>query len=267
MISPNRPATPNGGYSSSSRSQVGTERDVGAGLGRQAPYAHAEHDRQWAILMTVHTAYQPARTPGRRHVPAIAAGIARCPDWPGGVADRAGYSPHGWRQRGSGPAIERSRWPAKRLRLFRARLIEEHRADRERAAKQGTVTCSLKLLRRLAGVLAWDCEPPGPATSPSPARPVWHPVTGLAPMVSCRPAALRSVQEFAVGEGHSVVAPASFPPVRQPVTLTFSAWGPFWPWVMSNSTFCPSSRPRWPPPVIALKCTHTSGPPSTAMKP
>jgi hypothetical protein len=33
-------------------------------------------------------------------------------------------------------------------------------------------------------------------------------------------------------------------PVRQPVTLTFSAWGPFWPWVMSSSTFCPSSRLR-----------------------
>jgi len=46
-----------------------------------------------------------------------------------------------------------------------------------------------------------------------------------------------------------------------------SAWGPFWPWVMSNSTFCPSSRLRSPPPVIALTCTNTSGPPSTAMKP
>ena len=33
-------------------------------------------------------------------------------------------------------------------------------------------------------------------------------------------------------------------PGGQPVTLTFSAWGPFWPWVMSNSTFCPSSRLR-----------------------
>ena len=33
-------------------------------------------------------------------------------------------------------------------------------------------------------------------------------------------------------------------PAGQPVTLTFSAWGPFWPWVMSNSTFCPSSRLR-----------------------
>jgi len=33
-------------------------------------------------------------------------------------------------------------------------------------------------------------------------------------------------------------------PVRQPVTLTFSAWGPFWPCVMSNSTRCPSSRLR-----------------------
>jgi hypothetical protein len=30
----------------------------------------------------------------------------------------------------------------------------------------------------------------------------------------------------------------------QPATRTFSAWGPFWPWVMSNSTFCPSSRLR-----------------------
>jgi hypothetical protein len=53
----------------------------------------------------------------------------------------------------------------------------------------------------------------------------------------------------------------------QPVTLTFSAWGPFWPWVMSNSTFCPSSRLGAPPPVIALTCTNTSGPPSAAMKP
>ena len=33
-------------------------------------------------------------------------------------------------------------------------------------------------------------------------------------------------------------------PVRQAMTLTFSAWGPFWPWVMSSSTFCPSSRLR-----------------------
>jgi len=33
-------------------------------------------------------------------------------------------------------------------------------------------------------------------------------------------------------------------PVGQPMTLTLSAWGPFWPWVMSNSTFCPSSRLR-----------------------
>ncbi len=36
----------------------------------------------------------------------------------------------------------------------------------------------------------------------------------------------------------------AFAPVDQPTTLTFSAWGPFWPWVMSNSTFCPSSRLR-----------------------
>ena len=33
-------------------------------------------------------------------------------------------------------------------------------------------------------------------------------------------------------------------PVGQPMTLTFSAWGPFWPWVMSNSTCCPSCRLR-----------------------
>src|SRR5260221_14469067 len=36
-------------------------------------------------------------------------------------------------------------------------------------------------------------------------------------------------------------------PVHQPMTLTFSAWDPFWPCVMSNSTFCPpqgcGSRP------------------------
>jgi len=33
-------------------------------------------------------------------------------------------------------------------------------------------------------------------------------------------------------------------PMHQPTTLTFSAWGPFWPCVMSNSTFCPSSMLR-----------------------
>ena len=38
------------------------------------------------------------------------------------------------------------------------------------------------------------------------------------------------------------VHPAHRP--RQAMTLTFSAWGPFWPWVMSSSTFCPSSRLR-----------------------
>jgi len=39
-------------------------------------------------------------------------------------------------------------------------------------------------------------------------------------------------------------APGSPLPIRQLMTLTFSAWGPFWPCVMSNSTFCPSSRLR-----------------------
>ena len=33
-------------------------------------------------------------------------------------------------------------------------------------------------------------------------------------------------------------------PMCQPMTLTFSAWDPFCPCVMSNSTFCPSSRLR-----------------------
>ena len=33
-------------------------------------------------------------------------------------------------------------------------------------------------------------------------------------------------------------------PIYQPTTLTFSAWGLFWPCVMSNSTFCPSSMLR-----------------------
>ena len=33
-------------------------------------------------------------------------------------------------------------------------------------------------------------------------------------------------------------------PMCQPMTLTFSAWGPFAPCVMSSSTFCPSSRLR-----------------------
>jgi hypothetical protein len=43
------------------------------------------------------------------------------------------------------------------------------------------------------------------------------------------------------GDGDVHAAPL---PMRQPMTLTFSAWAPFWPCVMSNSTFCPSSRLR-----------------------
>jgi hypothetical protein len=60
---------------------------------------------------------------------------------------------------------------------------------------------------------------------------------------TCRPAAL-VVQPLLLAGGQPAVAPAPSLPVGQPVTLTFSAWGPFWPWVMSNSTFCPSSRLR-----------------------
>src|ERR1700679_61151 len=49
---------------------------------------------------------------------------------------------------------------------------------------------------------------------------------------------------------------------------TFAACSPLGPWLVSNSTFCPSSRFRYPVPEIALKCTNTSGPPpSWVMKP
>src|SRR6202042_3867753 len=49
---------------------------------------------------------------------------------------------------------------------------------------------------------------------------------------------------------------------------TFAACSPLGPWLVSNSTFCPSSRLRYPVPEIALKCTKTSGPPpSWVMKP
>jgi len=49
--------------------------------------------------------------------------------------------------RGNGPSIKRSRRPTRSLRPFR-HLIEEHKADLERAAAQSTFTNSLKLLRQ-----------------------------------------------------------------------------------------------------------------------
>ncbi len=64
-------------------------------------------------------------------------------------------------------------------------------------------------------------------------------------LVTCRSAALRYVPPFALREGASSLGVGVVPGrLGQPATLTFSAWGPFWPWVMSNSTFCPSSRLR-----------------------
>src|SRR4029453_46019 len=46
---------------------------------------------------------------------------------------------------------------------------------------------------------------------------------------------------------------------------TLVAWGPFWPWVMSNSTAWPSSSE--PPSWMALTWTKTSLPDSGWMKP
>src|SRR6266566_1891774 len=49
--------------------------------------------------------------------------------------------------------------------------------------------------------------------------------------------------------------------------VTSAACGPFWPWTTSNSTLSPSARDLNPDPLIALKCTKTSGPPSREIKP
>jgi hypothetical protein len=46
---------------------------------------------------------------------------------------------------------------------------------------------------------------------------------------------------------------------------TLTAWGPFWPWVMSNSTAWPSCSE--PPSWMALAWTNTSLPDSGLMKP
>ncbi len=52
------------------------------------------------------------------------------------------------------------------------------------------------------------------------------------------------------------------------IARTFSACGPFWPWVTSNSTRCASSSERYPDPLIAEKWQKTSAPPpSCSMKP
>src|SRR5207344_2056162 len=49
--------------------------------------------------------------------------------------------------------------------------------------------------------------------------------------------------------------------------FTFSACGPFWPWVTSKLTRWPSDNVRRPVPLMARKWTNTSGPPSRSMKP
>jgi hypothetical protein len=67
----------------------------------------------------------------------------------------------------------------------------------------------------------------------------------------------------------SLVAPPSLSAANLPqaITRTLAACGPLVPCTTSNSTLWPSSRVLYPVPVIALKWTKTSGPPSTAMKP
>jgi hypothetical protein len=127
---------------------------------------------------------------------------------------------------------------------LQAHLIEEHKADPERAATQSTFTHSLKLLRQARERLAKDCEPSRPTISPGRTRSLCatnDPASGPGDMPVSGPS-LRSRSLLA--RGQSPLALTSSLPMRQPMTLTFSAWGPFWPWVMSSSTFCPSSRLR-----------------------
>ena len=126
---------------------------------------------------------------------------------------------------------------------LQARLIEEHNADPERAAAQSTFTTSLKLLRQARERFGQGLRAAG-ATSPSLTRSVCATDDQQAHLVTCQSAARRCVQPFALREGVICLASSRPLPMRQPMTLTFSAWGPFWPCVMSNSTFCPSSRLR-----------------------
>jgi hypothetical protein len=58
------------------------------------------------------------------------------------------------------------------------------------------------------------------------------------------PARPRAVPKYLVTTLGKPAAGQSSLPVPQLMTLTFSAWGPFWPCVMSNSTCCPSSKLR-----------------------
>jgi hypothetical protein len=62
----------------------------------------------------------------------------------------------------------------------------------------------------------------------------------------CFPASRRAVDGRwrPGGDGPASGRQLSLVSAGQPMTLTFSAWGPFWPWVMSNSTFCPSCKLR-----------------------
>ena len=48
---------------------------------------------------------------------------------------------------------------------------------------------------------------------------------------------------------------------------TLAACGPLAPSVISNSTFCPSSRVLKPSVWMAVKCTNTSSPPSLSINP
>src|SRR5215471_144779 len=58
-----------------------------------------------------------------------------------------------------------------------------------------------------------------------------------------QPKTLRQASDQVRGRSDAVTAEPVYPE-HQSTTLTFSAWGPFWPCVMSNSTFCPASRLR-----------------------
>ena len=49
--------------------------------------------------------------------------------------------------------------------------------------------------------------------------------------------------------------------------ITFAAWRPFGPWVMSKSTSSPSNKDLKPSPSIAEKWTNTSSPSSCSIKP
>lgn len=129
----------------------------------------------------------------------VAAGITRCPDSLGGGADCAGYSPMVdgiAREQATNQALTAA---AEVAAALQARLIEEHNADPERAAALSTFATSLKL-RQARECFGQGLRAAG-ATSPSMTRSVCATDDQQAHLVTCRSAACRCVQPFALREG------------------------------------------------------------------